>query len=194
MGIQGTSETHRTSIGLVRMSIWLSRQETLMGPSNRSIAARGVLRAVCIAGVVGALVGVPAQASPTAAGPTARAAKTIELVESARLELASEEGSSLTEKGRANGTYNAPVRATFTIHPKSVQALVTVYPHGGSITGSAQANYIVQKSTGYFGGTFTVTRGTGTYRHASGKALGFSGTINRYTFAATVKAHGEVSY
>lgn len=165
-----------------------------MGPSNRSIAARCVLCAGCIAGVVGALIGAPAQASPREARPIARAAKTIELVESARLELASEEGPSLSEKGRANGTYNAPVRATFTIHPKSVTALVTVYPHGGSITGSAQANYIVQKSTGYFGGTFTVTRGTGTYRHASGKALGFSGTINRYTFAATVKAHGEVSY
>jgi hypothetical protein len=75
-----------------------------------------------------------------------------------------------------------------------VAALITVYPRGESITGTAQANYIVQKSIGYFGVTCTVTRGTGTYRRASGKALGFSGTNNRETFATTVKAHGEVSY
>jgi hypothetical protein len=38
-----------------------------------------------------------------------------------------------------------------------------------------------------------IVRGTGAYRHASGKALGISGTINRYSFALTVKAHGELS-
>jgi hypothetical protein len=147
-----------------------------------------------MAGLIAAVIGVSTQASGSAVGPIAREAKKIELVENARLELASEEGSSLTEKGRATGTYNAPLTATLTIHPKYVAALVTIYPHGGSITGTARANYVVQKSTGYFGGTFTITHGTGTYRHASGKALGISGTIDRYTFAATVKAHGQVSY
>jgi hypothetical protein len=119
-------------------------------------------------------------------------AKIVNLNENVNLKLLGEEGSALVEHGKAAGTYNAPVTATFTIHPKAVTATVTVYPHGGSITGVAQANYIVQNSTGYFGGTLTITRGTGSFRHASGKALGISGTINRYTFAITVKAHGEV--
>jgi hypothetical protein len=148
----------------------------------------------CMAALIATFVGLAAQASGTTVKPIARAAKTVDLVESARLELAHEEGSALTERGHATGTYNTPVTATFTIHPKVITAIVTIYPHGGSITGSAHANYVVQNSTGYFGGTLTVTRGTGAYRHASGKALGFSGTINRYTFASTVKAHGQISY
>ncbi len=120
-------------------------------------------------------------------------AKTVDLVENANLKLISEDGAALVEHGQAAGTYNAPVTATFTIHPKAVTATVTVYPHGGSITGVAQTNYIVQNSTGYFGGTLTITRGTGRFKGASGKSLGISGTINRYSFAITVKAHGEVN-
>jgi hypothetical protein len=154
----------------------------------------GLTIVACILALVATTVWLSAPALGRTGRPTAKEAKTIDLVESASLELVHEEGSELTEHGHATGTYNAPVSATFTIHPKSVTALVTVYPRGGSITGTAHANYVVQNSYGYFGGAFTVTHGTGTYRHASGKALGFSGTINRYTFAATVKAHGEVSY
>ncbi len=120
-------------------------------------------------------------------------AKTVDLVENANLKLISEDGAALVEHGQAAGTYNAPVTATFTIHPKAVMATVTIYPHGGSITGVAQTNYVVQNSTGYFGGTLTITRGTGSFKGASGKSLGISGTINRYSFAITVKAHGEVN-
>jgi hypothetical protein len=137
--------------------------------------------------------GLTASASSAQQGPIAKQAKTVDLVESARLAFIREEGVALVEHGQAVGTYNAPVTATFTIHPNSVTATVTVFPHGGSITGVAQANYIVQNSIGYFGGAFTVTHGTGSFKHATGKALGISGTINRYTFATTVKAHGEVS-
>lgn len=127
------------------------------------------------------------------AGPVGIQAKRVDLVESSNLKLISEEGATLIERGRAAGTYNAPVTAAFTIHPKAVTATVTVYPHGGSITGVAQTNYVVQNSTGYFGGTFTITHGTGNFKGASGKSLGISGSINRYSFAITVKAHGEVN-
>lgn len=139
------------------------------------------------------IVGFATSASGATRGPMGTQAKTVDLVENSSLKLTSEEGAALVEHGRATGTYDAPVTAIFTIHPKAVTATVTVFPHGGSITGVAQANYVVQNSVGYFGGTFTIVHGTGSFRHASGKALGISGTINRYTFATTVKAHGEVS-
>lgn len=117
----------------------------------------------------------------------------MQLSENAQLKFTREDGSALVEYGRAAGTYDAPVSADLTIHPTSVTATVTIYPKGGSITGTAQANYIVKGSIGYFGGSFTITHGTGSYRHVSGKALGISGTINRETFAMTVKAHGEIN-
>lgn len=164
-----------------------------MGGNTRSVRV-GLTVSTCVLALVLTAIGLSGQALGRPGRALAKTAKTEYLVESARLDLVREEGSALTEHGHASGTYDAPVAASFTIHPTSVSVLVTVYPHGGSITGTAQANYVVQNSTGYFGGTFTITHGTGTYRHAAGKALGFSGTINRYTFAATVKAHGEISF
>jgi hypothetical protein len=152
-----------------------------------------VMTTICMLVVVASLVGSTTRASGATSKPVGILAKRIDLIENANLKLISEEGSALVEHGQSAGTYNAPVTATFTIHPKAVTATVTVYPHGGSITGVAQTNYVVQNSIGYFGGTFTITHGTGSFRDASGKSLGISGTINRYSFAITVKAHGEVN-
>lgn len=124
----------------------------------------------------------------------ARKAKTIDLVENAHLEFVREEGSYLLEHGSATGTYNVPMTAHLARHATYVTAVITLYPQGGSITGKSRANYIVKNDIGYFGGNFAITGGTGKYRHASGKALGISGTINRHTFDMTVKAHGNISF
>lgn len=155
---------------------------------GRSLAACGLVLAAAAIGI-----------APQAAGgtePAARAAKRVSLVETAHLKFTGEHGSALAERGQATGTYNAPVRVTLTIHPKSVTAAVTIYPSGGSISGTANANYVVKGSYGYFGGTFTLGRGTGRYSHISevnGKPLGISGVINRLSFAMEVKAHGEAN-
>lgn len=162
---------------------------------RRNVGTVSTLLAIslCAPVLVAGTAGPAAWASVARSDPMGRQARVIDLVESAHLAFVSEDGAALVERGQAAGTYNAPVTATFTIHPKEVNATVTVYPHGGSITGVAHANYIVQNNVGYFGGTFVVTRGTGSFAHASGKALGLSGTIDRYNFATTVKAHGELS-
>lgn len=149
-----------------------------------------------LAPLVVVVVGLTGRASGRQAGPVAREAGRVNLLESAQLKLAGEQGETLIEHGYATGTYDAPVTVRFTLHPRSVTAVVTIFPHGGSIEGVAQANYVVKGSVGYFGGSLALGRGTGSYSHISeigGKALGVSGTINRYSFALTVKAHGEVN-
>jgi hypothetical protein len=148
---------------------------------------------ICAMALAAVAVGLTAQASGTTGHPMAKDARKVYLVETAQLKLAREDGAALVEHGHATGTYNAPVTAILTIHPTYVTAVVTIFPRGGSITGTAQANYVVKNSTGYYGGSFAITRGTGAFRHVSGKALGISGTINRYTFDMTVKAHGPVN-
>jgi hypothetical protein len=151
---------------------------------------------MCALALITAAFGLTAQASGTTGSPIAKEAKKVYLVEVAQLKLAREEGAALIERGHATGTYNAPVTTIFAIHPRSMTAVVTIFPRGGSITGTAHASYIVKGSTGYFGGTFTLGRGTGSYSHISevnGKPLGISGTVNRYSFAMVVKAHGEAS-
>lgn len=123
-------------------------------------------------------------------------ARTVNLVEKARLKLSTEKGATITEHGEATGTYHAPIVAVFTIRPKSVIAHVTIYPVGGSITGSANANYKIVRNLGYFGGTFTLGHCTGKYAHVSDvdhKPLGISGIINRYNFETEVKANGLAS-
>ena len=148
---------------------------------------------ICAMALAAAAVGPTAQASGAAARVMAKEARTVHLVETAQLKLAREDGAALVEHGHATGTYNAPVTAILTIHPTYVTAVVTIFPRGGSITGTAKANYVVKSSTGYYGGSFAITRGTGTFRHVSGKALVISGAIDRYTFDMTVKAHGPVN-
>jgi hypothetical protein len=133
-----------------------------------------------------------ARATLAASQPAAWAARALYLNETASLHLvrANESASVLFERGGGSGTFRGSVVAQLTIAPEHVYANFTIYPHGGSITGSASARYIVKGSTGYYGGTLKITHGTGSYRHAAGTNLGISGTINRYSFALTVKAHG----
>lgn len=166
-----------------------------MRPSLRPILARLTL-SVCALVLVVATVVLAPQASGRKSEPMARESKTVDLVEHASLKLVAEKGVVITERGQATGTYDAPITASFTIHPKSITAVVTIYPRGGSITGTAHANYEIVKSLGYFGGTFTLGHGTGKYSHISEvnrKALGISGIINRYTYATEVKANGEAT-
>ena len=139
------------------------------------------------------IAGAPAIAKTT---PAAKETRTVYIVEQARLKLTTEKGATITERGRATGTYHAPIVAVFTIKPKSVTAHVTIYPAGGSITGSANANYKIVDNLGYFGGTFRLGRGTGKYANVAEinhKPLGISGVINRNNFESEVKANGQAA-
>lgn len=126
-------------------------------------------------------------------GPVALAAGRVYLVENAQLHLSKEDSLSIGERGQATGTFDAPATCHLNLTPRHVTAFFTIYPKGGSISGTAQASYVVRNSIGYYGGALTITGGTGTYRHASGTNIGISGTISHLTYALTVKAHGWVN-
>lgn len=153
-------------------------------------------RTVPVCGLAAAALACAVSAPASDGRVAARAARTVRLEEHGRLKFISERGSALVERGTAYGTYTATMVADLTIHSKSVTARVTIYPRGGSITGSANASYKIVKNLGYFGGTLTLGRGTGRYSHISEvhhKPLGISGIINRYNFEVEVKANGEAS-
>jgi hypothetical protein len=120
-------------------------------------------------------------------------ARTLFLYENAHLRLThTNNESTLNERGTAYGTFTALLTAYLNVSAERVNAVFTIYPHGGSITGKASARFVVKGHTGYYGGTLAITRGTGAYRHASGKNIGISGTIDRISFALTVKAKGWI--
>jgi hypothetical protein len=152
-------------------------------------AARATTAAACAAGVAAVAV-----APATASQRSARAARTIALNETGRLRLTSKHGFTLNEEGSAVGV----IRGKIYIHLKIVStnrvtAEVSIYPNGGSLTGSASASYHVVGGTARFTGTMSIARGTGSYRTARGAGLGFSGTIARLNDAVTVDLTGNLS-
>jgi hypothetical protein len=145
---------------------------------------------------VGVLTGIAVLGAGTssAAGPRAVAARTIFLNETGRLHRTSSSGLKLNEKGLASGT----IKGTIFIHldvvsPNRVTAEVNIYPSGGSLTGSVSASYHVNGGTASFSGKMTINRGTGSYAHAHGSGLGFSGTIQRLSGDVTVHLSGSMS-
>ena len=154
-------------------------------------------RLTLVVGALGALScaaaarGAAPSRSATSSSPAARAARTLFLYEDAHLRLVHTDNESrLSERGTAYGTFKAPLNAYLKVSAERVTAVFTIYPPGGSITGKASARFEVKGHTGYYGGNLTIVHGTGAYRHASGKSIGISGTIDRISFALTVKAHG----
>jgi hypothetical protein len=126
--------------------------------------------------------------------PHASSARTISLNERGGLRLISKHGFTLNELGTASGT----IRGTISVHLKivstsRVSAEVTISPKGGSISGYGTASYHKGETAASFSGSLSVNRGTGSYRHALGSGLSFSGTIARSNDAITVHVSGRLS-
>lgn len=153
---------------------------------------RSLAQAAMMAGLICASGVVPSTAA--AGREAAHMTRTVYLREYASLRLAKEDGNTLYERGHAWGTFGGGIVARLHFTANFVSAVFTLYPKGGSVTGTANARYIVKGSTGYYGGTLTITKATGSYRHASGKSIGISGTISRYSFKLSVKANGWIKY
>lgn len=181
----------------------MTRKAGSRAVSRRSIGARphsgrSRARAALVAGVMsaGVLTGIAwvGVATSSAAPPKATAAKTITLNESGQLHRTSHAGLKLNEQGSASGT----IRGTIYIHldvvsPNRVTAEISIYPSGGSLTGSGSASYSVDGGTASFSGTMSIDRGTGTYAGAHGSGLKFSGTIQRLSGAVSVHLSGSMS-
>jgi hypothetical protein len=129
-----------------------------------------------------------------AAISAAHSARTISLSESGQLHLTSKHGFTLNEQGPASGTVTGTIDVHLRIISTSrVTAEVSISPHGGSISGTATASYHRGNATANFSGTLSISRGTGSYDHAHGSGLSFSGTIERSNDAIDVHVSGEVT-
>lgn len=157
----------------------------------RSRMRAPLVAAVCAsAASLGVVVSLPS----TAPAATARAAGTISLNDSGRLHLTSHHSFTLNEQGSASGTISGTIYIHLNVvSTNRVTAEVSIYPSGGSLTGSANASYRPAGAVATFSGTMSVTRGTGHYNGAHGSGLAFSGTIQRSNDAVTVRVSGRMS-
>lgn len=166
----------------------MNRHSDRLSPTSR--AASAVLAALGLL-----LAPAPLATSLSAAAThTAVTARTFAMNESGNLRLTSRHGFTLNEQGRASGTITGTIYVHLKIvSSKHVTAEVNIYPHGGSISGYGSAGYRREGATGYFSGSLSIDRGTGSYTHARGSGLSFSGTIRRSDYAITVRVRGNVS-
>jgi hypothetical protein len=172
---------------------------SLAGPGLMGIAASRAAGASTGAASTGAGVAHEAangRATPRGGTPVlGRAARTLSVRDEGHLHLVSNSGSNLIEEGPISGTLPGRVRVSFNVGP-TVYASFTIYVQGGG-TISGRGHGALHSTSAYstFGGSLSVTHGTGRYAHASGTG-GLYGAINRRSssYPMTVQTVGELHY
>jgi hypothetical protein len=160
----------------------LRTQSRAMPCASLALVASGLVL------VLGARTTSPA----TAARLSGHAARTLNVSDKAKLHTVGESGSDLLEEGQATGDLPGRVEAQFNVGA-TVYASFSISTQYGSISGSGLSKLHGTGVWDSFGGTVTVTHGTGRYVHAHGRA-GFYGVINRRTYAANVETTGTLDY
>lgn len=161
---------------------------------NDSTRTRWLTRLFCVAVTVSLTAswtsGVLAQSAARAA--VASGARAFSLNENGNLHLTSKQGFTLNEQGLASGTVKGTIYVHLSIVSSSrVTAELNIYPSGGSITADGSASYRRERANARFSGSMSIERGTGSYAHARGAGLSFSGTIQRSNDAVTVHVAGK---
>lgn len=118
--------------------------------------------------------------------------RALNVTDTAHLRFIEESGSKLVEEGTATGALPGTVKVRFNVGA-TVAASFTIYARGGSISGTGSGSLHSSGLYASFGGSMTVTHGTGRYAHAHGHG-GFFGTINRHSYAVVVQTTGSLSY
>jgi hypothetical protein len=124
--------------------------------------------------------------------PTADAASTLKITDTAKLHYTSGSGSLLHESGSATGTLPGSMKAECNIGAV-LTTNFTIYAAGGTIKGHGTATPHGSGTYESFAGTLVATGGTGRYAHAHGRA-GLYGTFDRKNYALTVQTTGKLSY
>jgi hypothetical protein len=150
---------------------------------------RGASRALVTAALV---LGMHAASPATASEQMARAARTLDVRDEAHLRYVKESGSDLLEEGEATGGLPGHVRARFNVGA-TVYSSFSISTRYGSISGSGSGKLRGTGAWESFGGTMTVTHGTGRYSHAHGHG-GFYGAIDRHGYATTIQTTGTLAY
>lgn len=159
-------------------------------PNPRSIPTILVATAVSLC----ALLAVAPLPADGAGAPRAHLARTTSVNEQGQLHYVSKHGFTLYEQGTASGTIRGAISVVLKIVSTSkVTAEIKISPPGGSISAYGNASYHKGSTSASFAGSLSIKDGTGSYDHAQGSGLSFSGTIASSNKAIAVHVSGSVS-
>ncbi len=163
---------------------------------NDSRRTRSLIRLLAVTATVSLAAslasGTLALSTSQARAAVASDARVLSLDENGSLHLTSKNGFTLNEQGLASGTVRGKIYVHLSIVSSSrVTAELNIYPSGGSITARGSASYHKERTRAIFSGSISIERGTGSYAHARGSGLSFSGTIARSNDAVTVHVAGH---
>jgi hypothetical protein len=159
------------------------------------VAVAALVPGALLAGVVASQAAGTGRSTgrPGRSGPTATAAHVLNVKDEGHLREVGESGSDLVEEGPVTGTVPGRVKVNFNVGP-TIYSSFTIYPRsGGSISGHGSGLLHSTGKWSTFGGSVTVTRGTGRYAHAHGTGQMY-GVINRKTLALKVQTIGKLYY
>ncbi len=113
----------------------------------------------------------------------------------ASLHLVGRPGRTFNEQGSVSGSLSGTVSSRFTaITATEGSGTFVVYLKGGSFSGVATTHGRVVGATVYFSGKGKITGGSGTWAHASGANLRYSGTMDRQNLRVTEHLSGSIAY
>jgi hypothetical protein len=130
----------------------------------------------------------------TGSATAAHGASVHSITDHASLHLASADGNTLNEQGRALGNLPGTVEVAMTLGDRTAASTFTIHTTGGTISGRGTGK-LTPGRAGYdsFGGTCAVTHGTGRFRGASG-ACGLYGSIYRVDDSMRIQVTGKLRY
>jgi hypothetical protein len=116
------------------------------------------------------------------------------ITDHASLHLASADGNTLNEQGRALGNLPGTVEVAMTLGDRTAASTFTIHTTGGTISGRGTGK-LTPGRAGYdsFGGTCAVTHGSGRFRGVSG-ACGLYGSIYRVDDSMRIQVTGKLRY
>lgn len=157
-------------------------------------AARHRVLARRVAGTLALAAALPGATTQAQGAPPlpAHSAHVLSVTDSAHLHYVKAPGASLLEEGAATGGLPGTVKVRLVVGA-TVTATFTIYTHSGTISGNGSGTLHGAGLYASFGGTMSVSHGTGKYAHARGHG-GFYGVLNRDTDALTVQTTGTLSY
>jgi hypothetical protein len=134
----------------------------------------------------------PTQPPAGAAGIAGHDARALSVNDTGHLHLLKAFGSVLLEEGAAGGTLPGLAKVRLLVG-STVIASFTIQTKSGTIYGSGRAALHSSGRYASFGGSLSVSHGTGSYAHAHGSGKLY-GVIDRRTSALTVQTVGTLSY